>query len=168
MSSGIVMAFSSEAALLNAMDRLGAERVGPVETYTPASVRVGERHSSMPLIMLVAGLTGAAVGFGMQVYANTVSYPLDIGGRPEFSWPSFVPIAFEIGVLFAILTGVIGFFTISRMPKLYEPVDEAAGMRHAMQDQWIVAIRTEDENEQRRVREIARGLHPLTIGEIPS
>jgi hypothetical protein len=103
----------------------------------------------------------------MQAYANVVSYPIDIGGRPQFSWPAFVPIAFEIGVLFAVLAGVLGYFAIGGMLDLYDPVDECAGMHQAMRDEWVLAVRTTDGELQRLARETAEKLHPLRIEEIP-
>jgi hypothetical protein len=119
------------------------------------------------LVPLVAGLLGAAVGFGMQAYANTTAYPLDIGGRPEFSRPSFVPIAFEIGVLFSILAGFFGYFVVAGMLALYEPVDECSAMRDTMRDKWALAVQTPDANVLKLAREVARDLRPLAIEEIP-
>jgi hypothetical protein len=138
-----------------------------LETYTPASLPDREPGRTLPLIILSGGLIGTTAGFAMQVYANVASYPIDIGGRPEFSWPAFVPIAFEIGVLFAILAGVLGYFVVGGMLDLYDPVDECAGMRHAMRDEWVLAVRTPDAKSQRLAREAAEYLHPLKIEEIP-
>ncbi|MDR3533495.1 MAG: DUF3341 domain-containing protein [Rhodopila sp.] len=158
----LVASFASEARLVKALP--GLRPLGVVETYTPQALE-DDRSSILPLVVLVAGLVGAVCGFGMQVYANMIGYPIDIGGRPEFSWPAFVPIAFEIGVLSAVLAGFVGFLVVNRLPRLYDPVDEASLMRGATRDRWCVSIRTE---ELDRAHTLLRELAADNVEELPA
>jgi Protein of unknown function (DUF3341) len=158
----IVASFDTETGLIAALPQLRS--LGSVETYTPKALSGDHRASVLPLVVLIAGIVGAGLGFAMQVYANTVGYPVDIGGRPGFSWPAFVPIAFEIGVLSAMLAGFFGYLVVNRLPHLYDPVDEAMLMRGASRDRWCVCICT-DERDQ--THDLLRGLAAKQVEDVP-
>jgi ActD protein len=163
VSATVLGQFATKAALQDALGPLHAERLGEVETYTPEPMETG--GSPLPLIVLLAGALGTAVGFALQTYATVYAYPLDIGGRPDFSWPSYIPIAVEIGALSAIVAGLLGYMIINRLPALYRPIDEGNVMRHVMRDGWCVAIRTPDPD---RARAILQLLQAATIAELPA
>lgn len=140
----MVAAFRDQNGLLDALGRLRSDGVGPLETYTPAPLPDAEAGSPVPLIVLIGGVLGALASLGLQTYSSVWAYPLDIGGRPDFAWASFVPNVFENAVLVAVLVGFVAFFVLNRMPRLYDPVDEADAMRRASVDRWCVAIRSDD------------------------
>jgi hypothetical protein len=157
--------FDSEAALVQALAQLRAAGVGQLRTYTPKPIDTEPAHSPLPVWILLAGLAGAAGGFAMQVYATVRAYPLDIGGRPLFSWPAYVPIAFEIGVLCAVVVGTVGYFAINRMPRLYDQVDECDLMHEALRDGWIVLVTAPDDGHWRAAREVLTALRPGALRE---
>jgi hypothetical protein len=158
MSPLLVASFRSDTELRLASQRARHAGIGTVETYTPAPSDVTPDVSPLPLVILLAGLTGAAAGYLMQVYAAMVSYPMNIGGRPDLSWPSFVPIAFEIGVLAAVAAGFFGFLIINRMPCLYDPIDEADILREASRARWLLVIRPFNEAATMEARALIREL----------
>jgi hypothetical protein len=162
MSAGLLVAFPNQDALVAALGKLRAAKLGAIETYTPKPLEEG--HSPLPVLILLAGLGGTLAAFWLQSYAFVWAYPIDIGGRPPFSWPAFIPIAFEIGVLAAIATGFFGFLVINRMPTLYHPVDDVPAMRYAMRDLWCATIRTQEPD---RVRELLRWHSPEAVQELP-
>ena len=82
---------------------------------------LGYGQSPVRVFTLVGGLTGAATGFAFTTWTN-MDWPLVVGGKPIVSIPAFVPIAFELTVLFGALATVVGLFILSRLPAIKPPV----------------------------------------------
>ncbi|NHO33903.1 DUF3341 domain-containing protein [Acetobacter fallax] len=140
----IIASFATEVGLGKAATDLLSRNVGRVETYLGMEPQNDQEGSVLPAAMLCGGLAGGTGGFLMQVWATTISYPLNIGGRPDFSWPSYVPATFELAVLGAVLTGFIGYFVLAGLPHLYDPVDESDRMRQPMQGGYVLVVYPSD------------------------
>ena len=169
----IFAAFHNQKDLLHAAARLRAEHGALVETYTAEEPDVSDAPdttiSAIPLVVLAAGVLGTAGMFLLQVYGTTYAYPLDIGGRPDLAWPSYIPNAFEMGVLLAVATGFVAFLVANRLPKLYEPIDEQPAFRNVMRDGNVLTIRR---IEPARARALLTptgpdGAAPYLVEEVP-
>jgi hypothetical protein len=164
---GILAGFTSEQALTLAVGRLTARKLERIETYTPKP-----RHeeaepagSPLPLVMFVAGMLGFIGFLLLMTYADVRAYPLDIGGRPKFAWPAFIPIAFELGVLCAMGAGFFGYFWICRMPQLYDSVDNSDRIKGASRDGWFVAVHSSDGKCLSEARSLLASLDPESLEE---
>ena len=98
--SGFAAEFTAEDALLGAVRRLRDAGLRRIEAYTPYPVAalddlLPRPPPVLPVLVFAAGMLGLVGGFLLQWYGAAVSYPINIGGRPPASWPSFIPIAFE-------------------------------------------------------------------------
>jgi hypothetical protein len=164
---GMLAGFESEQALQLACERLAASQFGHVETYTPAPPDADAEASGspLPLVMFVAGMLGFVGFFLLMTYADVRAYPLDIGGRPRFAWPAFVPIAFELGALCAMAAGFLGYFVTCRMPKYHDPLDECASFRAASRDRWFLAVRCENPERLVQARSALDPLDPISLEE---
>ena len=80
----------------------------------------------MPWLVLGGGITGLLTGLGLQVWVSAIAYPMNIGGRPYLSWPMFVPVTFELTILFAAFAAVFGMFILNGLPMPYHPVFNVA------------------------------------------
>lgn len=112
--------FEDEENLLRATKELRAQDVTIQDVLTPFPVHgldqaLGFKRSNLPTVAFICGGIGLAVAFGFQTWAFTVDYPLFIGGKPHFAIPSFIPITFEITVLFASFGMAIAFFIRSKL-----------------------------------------------------
>ncbi|MFS3135143.1 DUF3341 domain-containing protein [Gluconacetobacter sacchari] len=167
----IVAAFATEAGMREAAAEMRRGDPGFIETYMAMEPCAAEGEgedgatggSILPAVMLVGGIVGGVGGFLMQAYATSVSYPQNVGGRPDLSWPSYVPATFELAVLGAVVAGMAGFLLLAGMPRLYDPVDEAACLRGAMLGSYVLVVRPADSARARRV--LARHA-PIGIDEV--
>ena len=105
---------------------------------------MGLRRSLLPWIVLVMGLTAAAAGFGLQWWVHTNAYPLVISGKPFFTWPAFIPVTFEVAVLFGALGAVLGMFGLNRLPMHPHPLFQSKVFERATDDTFFISIESWD------------------------
>jgi len=169
---GLMAEFDTPEDLLAAAKRAHAQGYRRMDAYTPFPVEglsdaIGFHHTWLPLLVLIAGILGAIVGFASQYYATVIDYPLNVGGRPLNSWPSYIPITFEVTILFAALTAVVGMIALNRLPMPYHPVFNVPRFALASRDRFFLCIEATDPLFDREAtRRFLQGLKPGEVSEV--
>ncbi len=177
MTSYVLGEFAEEAPLLEAARVLRAKGFSALDLHSPYPVHgaeedLGLRRSTVPLVALVAGVTGAVSGYVLQWWTVGVDWPLNVGNRPPHSPPAFIPVTFELGVLFASLAIFFGLlFAYFRFPRVHHPVFEVEEFRSATIDRlWLSAAvgRTEADGVAGELRRLgARSVSIVHSEEAP-
>src|SRR3954447_22051913 len=160
---GVMAEFSRPEQLLTATRAFYKKGYRKMDAYSPYAVEgaaeaLGFTRTRIPLIVLIGGITGAFTAYGMQWYSAVIDYPLNVGGRPLHSWPAFVPITFELTVLFAAIAGLAGMLWLNGLPKPYHPVFNAPQFNLASQTRFFLCIEARDHIfEPAEVRQFLRG-----------
>jgi hypothetical protein len=169
---GIMAEFAQPEQLLAATRAAYEAGYRKMDAYSPYAVKgvaeaLGFTKTRVPLITLIGGIIGAVTAYGMQWYSAVVDYPLNVGGRPLHSWPAFIPITFELTVLFAAIAGLTGMLWLNGLPKPYHPVFNASQFKLASQTRFFLCIEATDENFRAdKVREFLRAQSPISIMEV--
>ncbi|MGK5081881.1 DUF3341 domain-containing protein [Bdellovibrionota bacterium FG-1] len=129
--SGVIGFFDDPHALIEATQKVREARYEKFDAFTPYPVHgldyaQGLKRSPLPFVTLGAGLTGFGLAFVLQYWTSAVDWPLIVGGKPFHSWPAFVPIYFELTVLFAALSTVAAMFIFNGLPNLKRRIFDAS------------------------------------------
>jgi hypothetical protein len=169
---GLLAEFSSADELVAAVRRAHAEGYRHMDTYSPFPLEgiadaLGLRRTSVPLIVLIGGVLGCLTGYFMQYYLAAVYYPINVGGRPLHSWPSFIPITFELTVLFAGLFAVFGMLALNGLPMPSHPVFNAPRFALATRNRFFLAIEATDPKFDRvKTRQFLQSLAAYEVSEV--
>jgi hypothetical protein len=171
---GIIAEFERAQDLVAAARRTREAGYRRMDAYTPLPVEglseaLGFRDSKVPMIMLIAGLLGGLGGFGLLYWGMSapISYPLNIGGRPLYGWPYFIPITFECIVLLAALSGVVGMFVVNGLPMPYHPVFNVERFELASRNRFFLCIESRDARfDAEATRRFMEELNPQGVYEV--
>lgn len=146
---GLLAEFSKPQDLLAAARRAYQEGYRRLDAHTPLpleglSEAIGFHHTRVPLIALIGGLVGCIGGFSLQYWISVIDYPINVGGRPLNSWPSFIPVTFELTILLAALSAVLGMLALNGLPMPYHPVFNVPRFELASRNRFFLSIEARD------------------------
>src|SRR5436189_2929359 len=146
---GIMAEFDNPSDLVAAARRTHEAGYRRINGYSPYPIEelseaIGFTRTGLPLIVLIGGILGGLGGFFMQYWMEVIDYPLNVGGKPYNSWPSFIPITFECTVLVAAFAAVLGMLVLNKLPQPYHPVFNAPTFALATRDRFFLVIEASD------------------------
>jgi len=171
---GLMAEFDSVNDVITAARRVYGAGYRKIDAYSPfpleeLSEAIGFHKNGVALVCLVGGLLGCTGAFTLQWWINTISYPVNIGGRPFNSWPSFIIVTFEMTILFSGLSAVFGMLALNGLPMPYHPVFNVPRFDLASKDRFFIVVFSSDKNyDATGTRKFLEGLGPISVSEVPS
>jgi len=146
---GVMGEFSTPQDLVHAIEEVQSEGYTKLDAYSPYPIEeaweaLGHHKSPVPLIVLIGGIVGGLSGFFLQYWVSVIEYPINVGGRPLNSWPSFIPVTFECTILGAVLAAVAGVFILNGLPEPYHPVFNVERFAFASRNRYFLCIEAAD------------------------
>jgi hypothetical protein len=146
---GLMAEFETATQLVAAANRTREAGYVDVDAYSPIPIEelhhaIGFPETKLPLAVLIGGLIGAASGFTLEWWVSTQAYLINVGGKPPVSWPMFIPVTFECGILGAALTCAFGMFALNKLPMPYHPVFNVPRFALASRNRFFLCIEATD------------------------
>jgi len=169
---GLMAEFDDPNALVHAAKRTYEAGYRRIDAFSPYPIEeaweaIGQHDRRLSFIVLAGGLTGLLTGIGLQEWVHQLAYPMNIAGKPLNSWPQFVPVTFELTILFAALAAVIGMIVLNGLPEPYHPVFNVPRFEHASRDKFFLLVESADPRFDRaKTLDFLKGLNPSEVNEV--
>ncbi len=145
--------YENADALMKGIHEVRPKQLGRLEAYTPYPIHgiddaLGLRQSPLGAMVMVMGILGALTALGAEYWISAVDYPIVTGGKAPWSWEAFVPIMFEVTVLFATFTAGLGMLLVmNRLPFFGHPVLASKSIAKITRDQFALAIEVDPDSK---------------------
>ncbi len=171
---GLMAEFESPSELLTATRRAYTEGYRRMDAYSPFPVAdvaeaLGFHRDRVSLVTLIGGIMGGSGAYMLQWWINTIAFPVNVGGRPMHSWPSFVPVTFEMTVLFAGFAAFFGMWAMNGLPMPHHPVFNVEEFSAVTRDRFFLCIEAADPRfDLIATRAFLESLNPHRVMEVPN
>ncbi len=169
---GWIAEYADENQLLDAARQVRDSGYTRTDAFTPFPVHgideaLGIKPTVLPWFTLCAGFTGITVALTMQWWMNAVDYPYIISGKPYASWPAFIPVAFELTVLFSAFTTVFAMLGLNGLPRFSNPVFSNPRFDRTTDDRFFLWIDSRDKYfNSDKVKSLLSSSGALSVEEV--
>ena len=169
---GLLAEFDTPKALVEAAKRTYAAGYRRIDAFSPYPVEeaweaIGHHDRRLSGIVLGGGIAGLLTGLALQEWVHSVAYPVNIAGKPLNSWPQFIPVIFELTILFASLAAVIGMIVLNGLPQPYHPAFNVERFERASRDKFFLIVESEDPKFDRSATaDFLKGLNATEVSEV--
>jgi len=173
----VVGLFSEPQAIVDAATKIRSKKLGRLEAYSPYPVHgldhaIGLGKSRLGALVLGMGVLGASLALLFEWWTSAVDYKLITGGKPLFSWQAFIPVMFEVTVLFATFTaGLAMLFAFNKLPFFGHPILQAKAIKDITRDKLALSIESagaDFDPEKARQALVEHGAESVEVLPIPS
>ena len=171
---GMMAEFDSATALVTAARQTHQAGYKKIDAYSPFPVEelaeaIDFHSNRVALVTLIGAVIGGLSGYLLQYWIATISYPINVGGRPYHSWPSFIIVTFEMTILFGGISAVFGMLALNGLPMPYHPVFNVPRFAMATKDRFfLIVFSTDPKYSPTGTRQFLEKLSPRSIAEVPS
>jgi hypothetical protein len=171
MSGPLLAEFRDPDALLAALQKARQSGHKVLDTFTPFPVKGVAESLEIPpsrirVAMLVGGLAMAAFAYWLQWWSAVFAYPVNSGGRPLHSWPVFLLVPFEVGVLASAAAGLVALLWRCGLPRLNHPLFDVGGFERASQDRFFLLVQESPDAREPDLYDLLHRAGALMITEI--
>ena len=146
---GILTEFDNPAELLKAATKVRDHGYKSFDCHSPFPIHgmdsaMGIGPSKLGWLVAVGGFTGCSCALLMQWWMSAVDYQVVVSGKPAFSFQAFIPITFELTILFSAFATVLGMLGMNMLPRFNHPVFESERFKKVTDDGFFVSIEAKD------------------------
>lgn len=170
---GLLAEFDDPGSLIKAAERTYQSGYRQMDTFSPYPVEGAweamEAHDHrLSKIVLGGGILGGCTGYGLEYWVHAITYPTNIAGKPLNSWPQFIPVTFELTILFGAISAVLALIVLNGFPQPYHPVFNVKRFaEHATRDKFFLLIEAADPKfDREQTLDFMKGLNPSEINEV--
>jgi hypothetical protein len=169
---GILAEFDTPTEMVDAARQIRDAGYTKTDAFSPFPLHeideaLGIKRSILPYIVFAGGLTGLLTGLGLQIFVHAIDYPLNVGGRPYVSLPSFVPPMYELTILFAGFAAVFGMLFLNGLPQPYHPLFNVPRFALATREKFFLVIEARDPKfDYEETRTFMQSLNPQEVFDV--
>ena len=146
---GVLAEYDTPGELVEAARKVSGAGYTEFDCYSPFPVHgideaMGIKRTILPVLIFGGGFTGTIGGLLLQWWCNAYNWPWNISGKPAWSIPANVPIAFETTILLAVFTSFFGMWILNRLPQVWHPFFRNERFNHVTDDAFLIGIEARD------------------------